>query len=67
MQIVGIVKTGYRRIWTTAICASRLPSAQRLLQSDRVTNLVVGLDATENTDVVCCELAPASPRPARRR
>jgi putative ABC transport system permease protein len=35
-----------------------LPAAQRLLQSDRVTNLVVGLDKTENTDEVAAELAP---------
>jgi putative ABC transport system permease protein len=36
-----------------------LPSAQRLLQSDRITNLVVGLDATKNTDSVYDELAPS--------
>ena len=36
-----------------------MPAAQRLLQSDRVTNLVVGLDDTENTDVVHTELAPS--------
>jgi len=35
-----------------------LPSAQRLLQSDRVTNLVVGLDKTENTDEVAAAMTP---------
>jgi putative ABC transport system permease protein len=35
-----------------------LPAAQRLLQSDRVTNLVVGLDATENTDQAAAVLGP---------
>jgi putative ABC transport system permease protein len=35
-----------------------LPAAQRLLQSDRVTNLVVGLDSTDNTDVAYAELIP---------
>jgi putative ABC transport system permease protein len=35
-----------------------LTAAQRLLQSDRVTNLVVGLDATSNTDRVYDELIP---------
>jgi putative ABC transport system permease protein len=35
-----------------------LPSAQRLLQSDRVTNLVVGLDKTENTELVAAQLEP---------
>jgi len=29
-----------------------------LLQSDRVTNLVIGLDDTENTNLVAAELAP---------
>jgi len=57
VQIVGIVNTGvperdarYLRI--------TLASTQRLLQSDRVTNLVVGLDNTDNTDRVAAELAP---------
>ena len=35
-----------------------LPAAQRLLQSDRVTNLVVGLDSTDNTDRAYAELTP---------
>jgi putative ABC transport system permease protein len=35
-----------------------LASAQRLLQSDRVTNLVVGLDSTSNTDAAAAALAP---------
>jgi putative ABC transport system permease protein len=57
VEIAGIVQTGvadldarYLRIPLTA--------AQRLLQSDRVTNLVVGLDATSNTDRVYDELIP---------
>jgi putative ABC transport system permease protein len=35
-----------------------LNSAQRLLQSDRITNLVVGLDSTANTDAVYATLIP---------
>ena len=61
VEIAGIVQTGvadldarYLRIPLTA--------AQRLLQSDRVTNLVVGLDATSNTDRVYDELIPAPQR-----
>jgi putative ABC transport system permease protein len=57
VQIVGIINSGaperdarYLRI--------TLPAAQRLLQSDRVTNLVVGLDATENTDQAYAEMMP---------
>jgi len=57
VQIVGIVDTGYKEIDDRYLRIA-LPSAQRLLQSDRVTNLVVGLDATENTDRVAAELAP---------
>ncbi|MFZ1085650.1 MAG: FtsX-like permease family protein [Terracidiphilus sp.] len=57
VEIVGIVNSGaperdarYLRI--------TLPAAQRLLQSDRVTNLVVGLDSTENTDRAYDEMMP---------
>jgi putative ABC transport system permease protein len=58
VQIVGIINSGaperdarYLRI--------TLPAAQRLLQSDRITNLVVGLDSTENTDRAYDEMMPS--------
>ena len=57
VQIVGIVNSGIAEMDARALRIT-LASAQRLLQSDRVTNLVVGLDATENTDRVADELAP---------
>jgi len=57
VQIVGTVSTGYKEVDDRYLRIT-LPSAQRLLQSDRVTNLVVGLDATENTDQVAATLAP---------
>ena len=57
VQIAGIVKSGMKE-YDDRYLRITLPSAQRLLQSDRVTNLVVGLDATENTDRVYDELAP---------
>ena len=57
VQIVGIVNTGFKDIDARYLRIT-LPSAQRLLQSDRVTNLVVGLDATENTDKVAAALVP---------
>ncbi|WP_263350617.1 ABC transporter permease [Acidicapsa acidisoli] len=57
VQIVGTVNTGYKEVDDRYLRIT-LPSAQRLLQSDRVTNLVVGLDATENTDKVASALAP---------
>ena len=51
VQIVGIVNTGFKDLDDRYLRIT-LPSAQRLLASDRVTNLVVGLDKTENTDAV---------------
>jgi putative ABC transport system permease protein len=57
VQIVGIVSTGFKDLDDRYLRIS-LPSAQRLLQSDRVTNIVVGLDQTENTDAVAAALLP---------
>ena len=57
VQIVGIVSTGFKDLDDRYLRIT-LPSAQRLLQSDRVTNLVVGLDKTENMDAVAAEIAP---------
>ena len=57
VQIAGIVNTGYAEMDARYLRIT-LNSAQRLLQSDRVTNLVVGLDATANTDKAAAELAP---------
>ncbi len=57
VQIVGVVNTGYKEVDDRYLRIT-LPAAQRLLQSDRVTNLVVGLDKTENTDMVAAELGP---------
>jgi putative ABC transport system permease protein len=57
VQIVGIVNTGFKEMDDRYLRIT-LPSAQRLLQSDRVTNLVVGLDNTDNTDMVAAQLAP---------
>jgi putative ABC transport system permease protein len=57
VDVAGIVQTGVADLDARYL---RIPlsGAQRLLQSDRVTNLVVGLDATENTDRVYAELVP---------
>ena len=57
VQIVGIVNSGVAEMDARYLRIT-LPAAQRLLQSDRVTNLVVGLDSTDNTDRVTAELAP---------
>jgi putative ABC transport system permease protein len=57
VQIVGIVSTGFKDLDDRYLRIT-LPSAQRLLQSDRVTNLVIGLDKTENTDAVAAEITP---------
>ena len=57
VQIAGIVSTGFKDLDDRYLRIA-LPSAHRLLQSDRVTNLIVGLDRTENTDVVAAEIGP---------
>jgi putative ABC transport system permease protein len=57
VQITGIVNTGYKEVDERYLRIT-LPAAQRLLQSERVTNLVVGLDNTDNTDEVAASLAP---------
>jgi len=57
VQIAGIVETGVEDLDARYLRIT-LDAAQRLLQSSRVTNLVVGLDATANTDLVYNELMP---------
>ena len=57
VQIVGIVNSGLAEMDARYLRIT-LASAQRLLQSDRVTNLVVGLDSTDNTDRAYTELMP---------
>jgi putative ABC transport system permease protein len=57
VQIAGIVNTGFKDLDDRYLRIT-LRSAQRLLQTDRVTNLVVGLDNTENTDLVAASLTP---------
>jgi putative ABC transport system permease protein len=57
VQIAGIVETGVAEMDARYLRIT-LPSAQRFLQSDRITNLVVGLDDTANTDTVYNELIP---------
>lgn len=57
VQIVGLVKTGIAEMDERYLRIT-LPAAQRLLQSDRVTKLVVGLDEAQNTIPAFDELAP---------
>jgi putative ABC transport system permease protein len=57
VQIVGLVNSGVTELDARSLRIT-LPAAQRLLQSDRVTNLVVGLDNTDNTDHVAASLGP---------
>ncbi len=57
IDIAGIVTTGVKDL-DDRLLTITLPAAQRLLQSERVTNLVVGLDRTENTDAVYAMLLP---------
>ena len=57
IDIAGIVNTGFKEM-DDRLLTINLSAAQRLLQSERVTNLVVGLDKTENTDSVYAALLP---------
>jgi putative ABC transport system permease protein len=57
VEIVGIVNSGIAELDARSLRIA-LPAAQRLLQSDRVTNLVVGLDSTDSTDLAFNELMP---------
>jgi putative ABC transport system permease protein len=57
VQVVGIVNTGFKEMDDRYLRIT-LPSAQRLLQSDRITNLVIGLDNTDNTDLAAAQLTP---------
>jgi len=51
VNVVGLYTTGIQEQDERQL-RLMLPDAQRLLQSGRVTKLVVGLDSTDNTDVV---------------
>ena len=57
IDVTGIVTTGFMEMDDRLLTIS-LPAAQRLLQSQRVTKLVVGLDNTENTDTVYATILP---------
>ena len=57
VEVAGIVNNGIAELDARYLRIT-LASAQRLLQSDRVTNLVVGLDATDNTDTAAAALEP---------
>lgn len=57
LNVAGIVKTGIKE-YDARYLRIRLDDAQHLLQSQRITNLVIGLDKTENTDVVSARLEP---------
>ena len=57
IDITGIVNTGFKEMDDRRLTIDLL-AGQRLLQSDRVTNLVLGLDKTENTDAVYAALLP---------
>ncbi len=51
IDIVGVFTTGIKEMDDRALHLT-LHGAQQLLQTDRVTKLVVGLDSTDNTDAV---------------
>ena len=56
VQIAGVAETGVREM-DERLLRITLKAAQRLLQSERVTKLVVGLDRTEDTDATARSIA----------
>ncbi len=65
VDVVGVVTTHFKEL-DDRLLQMTLPAAQRLLQTDRVTKLVVGLDNTDNTKavraVLAARLAGAEPK-----
>lgn len=65
VEVKGIVNSGFKEIDDRMVRLT-LDGAQRLLQSDRVSSLVIGLDRTANTDTVYSVLAPQLQGTGRR-
>jgi putative ABC transport system permease protein len=65
VDVVGVITTHFKEL-DDRLLQMTLPAAQRLLQTDRVTKLVVGLDNTDNTRavraVLTSRLAAAQPK-----
>ena len=57
IEVAGIISTGVKEM-DDRVLRIPLPAAQRLLQTERVTNLVVGLDETKHTDAVYAVMLP---------
>ena len=51
VDVVGVITTHFKEL-DDRLLQMTLPAAQRLLETDRVTKLVVGLDNTDNTKSV---------------
>lgn len=56
VDVAGILSTGIKEL-DDRLLQVTLPAAQRLLETEKVTKLVVGLDRTENTAAVQAALA----------
>ena len=65
VDVVGVITTHFKEL-DDRLLQITLPAAQRLLQTDRVTKLVVGLDNTDNTNalraVLTARLAGSEPK-----
>jgi putative ABC transport system permease protein len=62
VEVVGTFTQGFKEIDDRAVRLT-IPAAQQLLQTDRVTKLIVGLDNTDNTDVAHAALVQRLARP----
>jgi putative ABC transport system permease protein len=61
IDVVGIVTTGFKEM-DDRLLRITVPAAQRLLETERVTKLVVGLDSTSRTDQVYGEISSRAAR-----
>ncbi len=62
VEVVGVFTTGFKEMDDRALRLT-IPAAQQLLETDKVTKLVVGLDHTDHTDAAHAALTARLGRP----
>jgi putative ABC transport system permease protein len=62
VEVAGILTTGFKEMDDRALRLT-VPAAQQLLQTDRLTKLVVGLDQTDSTDAAYATVVARLARP----
>jgi len=65
IEVAGIISTGVKEM-DDRILQITLPAAQRLLQTERITKLIVSLDRTESTDEALAAMGSLAAAPGQR-